>query len=245
MTAFIALTLFALLVHSPVVKIVSALHREVVLQALVLSLRTTLVCAVVIVIVGTPLAALLARPFAGRAAVETLITLPIVLPPVVAGLALLLAFGRAGLLGKALAVFGLELPFTTAAVVLAQIFVAAPLYIIAAKDAFARADPDWTDAAATLGASPAYVFMRIIMPPAFPALLSGLALASARALGEFGATITFAGNLPGVTQTMPVAVYMAAQGDMDSSIAIAVVMLAISYGALLGVRLLGSGWGRR
>ncbi len=239
--AFVALSVLALVVHSPPHTVAAALRGSAFTQALSLSLRTTAASAALIAVFGTPLAGVLALRFRGRAALETLVMLPVVLPPVVAGLALLLAFGRAGLLGHALRAFGVELPFTTAAVVLAQTFVAAPFYIIAAKDAFARVGLDRVEVAATLGARPAYIFLRVVLPPALPALASGLALAAARALGEFGATITFAGNLPGVTQTMPIAVYMAAQGDIDTSIAIAVVMLIISYGALFAVRSLYSG----
>jgi molybdate transport system permease protein len=214
----------------------AALRDPVVDQALWLSLRTSLASVVVIVAFGTPLAAILATPFRGRAALETLVTLPVVLPPVVGGLALLLAFGREGLLGHELDFFGLHLPFTTAAVVIAQTFVSAPLYISVAKSVFARVDPALIDAAATLHASRAYTLARVILPPSIPALAGGLTLAWARALGEFGATITFAGNLPGVTQTMPIAVYIAAQTDLQAAVTVAVVLMVLSYGALLAVR---------
>lgn len=234
--AFGAVTLVALIVRSAPGSLVAALHSQVVGQALVLTLKTSLISAGIIVVFGTPLAALLSRPFPGRALVDALVTLPVVLPPVVGGLALLLAFGRAGLLGRQLSAFGLHIPFTTAAVVLAQTFVAAPLYIAVAKSVMARVDPELVDAAATLRASAAYTFVRVIIPPAIPALAAGLALAWARALGEFGATITFAGNMPGVTQTMPIAVYMTAQTDLHAAIAIAVVLMILSYCALLFVR---------
>ena len=214
----------------------ATLRDPIVDQALWLSVRTSLISVVLIVAFGTPLAAILATPFRGRAALETLVTLPVVLPPVVGGLALLLAFGRAGLLGRELNFLGLHLPFTTAAVVIAQTFVSAPLYISVAKSVFARVDPALVDAASTLHASRAYTTLRVILPPSIPALAGGLTLAWARALGEFGATITFAGNLPGVTQTMPIAVYMAAQTDLQAAIAIAVLLMLLSYGALLAVR---------
>jgi molybdate transport system permease protein len=236
--AFSAAAIIALLVHVSLPSLQREFQDGAVRQALRVSLQTTLLSAAAIVVFGTPVAALLVRPFPGKAAVETLVTLPVVLPPVVAGLALLLAFGRAGLLGHSLALAGLALPFTAAAVVCAQTFVAAPFYILAAKAAFERVDADTLGAAATLGASPAYAFVRVVLQPSAPALVSGAALAFARALGEFGATITFAGNLPGVTQTMPIAVYTLAQANMDASLTVAVLLLALSYGALLLMRVL-------
>ncbi|HLJ84324.1 MAG TPA: molybdate ABC transporter permease subunit [Candidatus Eremiobacteraceae bacterium] len=231
---FIALPLAALLIHVPVSAVGSMMQRSIVVDALRLSFETTLASAVLIVLGGTPLAALLARTFKGRDALASLATLPLVLPPVVAGLGLLLAFGRSGLLGRFLDLFGMHVPFSIAAVVLAQTFVAAPLYVIAARSAFERTDRDQLDAAATLRASPAYAFWRITLPAALPALCAGLAMAAARGLGEFGATITFAGNLPGVTQTMPLAAYVAAQSDMDAAVTISVVLACVAYGALLG-----------
>lgn len=228
--------LVALIVRVSPVGLWAALRDPVVEQALALSIRTSLISAVLIVGLGTPVAAILATPFRGRAVLETLITLPVVLPPVVGGLALLLAFGRAGLLGRELDFLGLHLPFTTAAVVIAQTFVSAPLYISVAKSVFSRANPQLVEAASTLHASRAYTMLRVVIPPALPALAGGLTLAWARALGEFGATITFAGNLPGVTQTMPIAVYMAAETDLQAAIAVAVVLMVLSYGALLAVR---------
>lgn len=233
-----AIAIVALVARVPLAGVLGALARPVVQQALVVSLETTLVSAVIIVLTGTPLALLLARRFRGRDALEAFISLPVVLPPVVAGFALLLAFGRLGLLGHALSVLGIEVAFTTAAVVLAQTFVAGPLYVIAAKNAFERINPDVLDAAATLRASPVYAAMRIVLPPALPALGAALALAWARALGEFGATITFAGNLPGVTQTMPIAVYVASEYDLDAAIAIALVLVAVSLVVLLASRTL-------
>lgn len=233
---FIALALAGLVLHSPPALVLAQFAQPVVYQALGVSLLTTAVSAVIIVLVGTPLAAVLSRPFRGRTLLETFVMLPIVLPPVVAGYALLLAFGRAGLLGGALGSVGIHLPFTTIAVIMAQTLVAAPLYVIAAKNAFERADPELLDAAATLRASPAYTFVRVVLPTTLPALGAGLALAWARALGEFGATITFAGNLPGVTQTMPVAVFMAGQDDPNAAIALAVALVALSFAVLIGAR---------
>jgi molybdate transport system permease protein len=233
---FSCIALAALLLRVSPSGLGATLRDPVVDQALWLSIRTSLLSVLLIVVFGTPLAAILASPFRGRAALETLVMLPVVLPPVVGGLALLLAFGRAGLLGHELDVLGIHLPFTTAAVVIAQTFVSAPLYISVAKSAFARTDPQIIDAAATLHASRAYTMLRVVLPPMIPTLAGGLTLAWARALGEFGATITFAGNLPGVTQTMPIAVYMAAQTDLQAAITIAVLLMVLSYGALLAVR---------
>jgi molybdate transport system permease protein len=231
--AFVGLPLAALIVRLPISQLADMMHQTIVLQALRLSFETTCAAALLTVLGGTPLAALLTRDFRGRDAIASLMTLPLVLPPVVAGLGLLLAFGRAGLLGRFLDVFGMHVPFSTAAVVLAQTFVAAPLYINAARSAFSRTDRELLDAAASLRASPIYAFARIAIPPALPALAAGLSLSAARGLGEFGATITFAGNLPGVTQTMPLAAYVAAQSDMDAAVAISVVLACASYGALL------------
>jgi len=191
---------------------------------------------VLIVAAGTPLALLLARHFKGRELLEAFVGLPVVLPPVVAGLALLLAFGRMGLLGHAMYAFVIGLPFSMAAVVIAQVVVAGPLYVIAARNAFERTDPDLIDAAATLRASFTYTAMRVIIPPALPALGAALALAWARALGEFGATITFAGNLPGVTQTMPIAVYIEAEDNLSAAIALALILLFVSFLVLAASR---------
>jgi molybdate transport system permease protein len=231
--AFIGLPLAALIVRLPLSSLAELLHQPIVVQALRLSFETTCAAALLTVLGGTPLAALLSREFRGRDAIASLATLPLVLPPVVAGLGLLLAFGRAGLLGRALDVFGIQVPFSTAAVVLAQTFVAAPLYINAARAAFVRGDRELLDAASTLRASPVYAFARVVIPPALPALGAGLSMSAARGLGEFGATITFAGNLPGVTQTMPLAAYVAAQSDLDAAVAISVVLACASYAALL------------
>jgi molybdate transport system permease protein len=154
----------------------------------------------------------------------------------VAGVALLLAFGRAGLVGSVLARAGITLPFTTSAVVLAQVFVAGPFFVNAARAGFEEVDPRYVRAAATLRASPAYTFLRVVLPLSMPSIAAGAAMTWARALGEFGATITFAGNLPGRTQTMPLAVYVALQSDLGASIALSVILLAVSFGLLLALR---------
>lgn len=208
-------------------------------QALILSLWSSLVAVVLIVLFGTPLAYVLARRrFRGAALIDTLVDLPMILPPAVAGLALLMAFGRRGLLGAELDALGLTLAFSTGAVIVAQVFVACPFYVRSARAGFARVDPDLERAAADLGAPPWRVFVRITLPLVRPSLLAGGILAWARALGEFGATIMFAGNFPGTTQTMPLAIYQRYEaGDLTTALFLAVVLLASSFAVLLVVRL--------
>jgi molybdate transport system permease protein len=197
------------------------------LEALGLSLASTALAALLVVVLGTPLAYWLARRSGPLArAVEALVTLPAVTPPAVAGVALLAAFGRGGLFGGALAELGIGLPFTPAAVVMAQLFVAAPFYVLPAAEAFREIDDDLLFTARSLGAGPLRVFGRIAVPLALPALLSALAVAWARALGEFGATLVFAGNLPGMTQTLPIAIYATMEGDLGPARAMAIVLLA-------------------
>ncbi len=214
-----------------------------VLDALALSLATTLASVVLMVALGTPLAFVLARRrFPGSALLETAVDLPIVLPPSVAGLALLLLLGRTGLLGRPLGLLGVELPFTTAAVVIAQTFVAAPLFIRSARTGFAGVDRDLEDAARVDGAGERQLFARVTAPLASGALTAGLVMAWARALGEFGATIMFAGNVEGRTQTLPLLVYGEFQtGGLDTSIAAASILVVAALGVLLAVRVLH--WG--
>ena len=216
----------------------------VVADALALSLATTAVTALLTVVFGTPLALALARRrFRGQVMVETLIDLPIVLPPSVAGLALLLVFGRRGLLGEPLSVMGIEIPFTVIAVVIAQLFVAAPFYIRSARTGFASVDHDLEDAARVDGATERQLFVRVTVPLASSALAAGLVMSWARALGEFGATIMFAGNVEGQTQTLPLVVYSEFQsGNLDASIAAAAILVLAAFGVLVAVRLLH--WGR-
>jgi molybdate transport system permease protein len=210
-------------------------------HALGLSLGTTAMTMVIVVALGTPLAFLLARRrFPGAAVIEALVDLPIVLPPAVAGIALLVAFGRNGLVGRWLAESGVTVGFTTIAVVMAQVFVSAPFYVIAARGGFARVDTDVEAAAADLGAAPGQVFRTVTLPLILPSLIAGAVLAWARALGEFGATIMFAGNFPGVTQTMPLAIYgRFGAGDMSTALLLSVVLLLASLIVLLGVRVAG------
>ena len=206
--------------------------------ALVLSLLATAASLLLTVIFGTPLAYLLARRrWRGRALVEALIDLPVVLPPAVAGLALLLALGRNGLFGGLLQDLGIQLPFTTAAVVLAQTFVAAPFYIRSARTGFAAVPTDLEDAARVDGGSEASVFRLVTVPLASSALAAGLVLSWARALGEFGATIMFAGNVQGLTQTLPLLVYGQFQSSLDASIAAAAILVVAAFGVLVAIRL--------
>jgi len=222
----------------------AALASSAVIDALVLSLATTAVSLVVTVVLGAPLAFLLARRrFRGSSVVEAIVDLPIVLPPSVAGLALLLVFGRSGLLGAPLAAVGLTIPFTTLAVVVAQVFVAAPFFIRSARAGFAAVERDLEDAARVDGAGERDVLRFVTIPLAAPALAAGLVMSWARALGEFGATIMFAGNLGGRTQTLPLVVYGEFQtGDLDGSIAAAAILVIAALGVLFAVRALR--WGR-
>ena len=229
-----ALPLLALVVHQSPGTVLSALLRPRVIEALQLSALTTTIATVAAVVLGIPVAYLLARrklPFSS--AIATLLTLPTVLPPVVAGVALLVAFGRRGLLGQYLLLAGISIPFTTVAVILAQLFVAGPFFISAARAAFENLDPAYEEAAMTLRATALARTLLVAIPLTAPQLVVGASLTWARALGEFGATITFAGNLPGVTQTLPITTYLTAQNDLDTAVAISVVLLVVS-GVLLG-----------
>nr|BBH89905.1 molybdenum ABC transporter permease [Thermosporothrix sp. COM3] len=235
---FLGIPLASLLFQQAPQRVWEELLQPDTLRALQLSLVTTTISTVLAVLLGLPVAYLLARTtFPGKRALETLVTMPTVLPPVVAGVALLLAFGRVGLIGRYLALFGITLPFTTVAVILAQFFIAAPFFINSARAGFAQLDTRYELAAYTLRATPLYTFLHVTLPLVRPALLSGIGLAWARSLGEFGATITFAGNFPGTTQTLPIAVYISSQIDLDKAIAIAVVLLAVSFGLLLALQL--------
>jgi molybdate transport system permease protein len=235
---FLGVPLAALLLHEPPALLWAAMQQPEVLQALELSIFTTSISTFLTVLFGLPVAFVLARMrFRGRSLLETLVTLPTVFPPVVAGVALLLTFGRFGLVGRYLTPLGIAIPFTTLAVIMAQMFVSSPFFINTAKAGLEQLDTRYELAAYTLRASPFYTFRRVVLPLIRPALLSGMGLAWARALGELGATITFAGNFPGVTQTMPIAVYIAAESDLDTAVALSVVLLAVSFGLLLALRI--------
>ncbi len=222
----------------------ASLASPVVLDALRLSLVTTAVSLALTVSLGLPLAVVLARrSFRGKGLIEAVVDLPIVLPPAVAGLALLLVLGRRGVLGGPLDLAGIEVSFTTIAVILAQTFVSAPFFVRSARTGIAAVDRDLEDAARVDGASELALFRRITAPLASSALAAGLVMTWARALGEFGATIMFAGNVEGRTQTLPLVVYGEFQGgDLDSSVAAATILVLSAFGVLLAVRALG--WGR-
>ncbi len=238
LVAFIVVPLAALLLRLTPAELIASLQTPAALTALGLSALTTMISLAITLLLGTPLAFVLARAdFAGRRLVDALVDVPIVVPPAVAGLALLLAFGRFGLLGPPLRALGIQLSFTTAAVVLAQVFVASPFYVRAARGAFAAADQNLEAASATLGMGPLRTFALVTVPLAGPALFGGAILTWARALGEFGGTIMFAGNLSGVSQTLPLLVYLELEGgNIAVATAVSVVMIAASLVTILIVR---------
>ena len=225
---FIGLPVIALLVQaSQQSGFLLAVTGDTALTALKLSLVTSLISMTIVVLLGTPLAYLLARSENIWArAVDSLVELPLILPPVVAGVAMLMVFGRNGLVGPVLESMGLTIPFTTTAVVLAQMFVASPFFIRSAKIGFQSVASDYEDVSQTLGISPLKTFFRITLPLASPAMMTGLGLAWARALSEFGATMMFAGNLIGETQTMPLAIMSAMESSLDNALALSVMLLA-------------------
>jgi molybdate transport system permease protein len=236
--AFFALPFLGLLWRAPWGDVWSILTSDSAIDALQLSLWCSLWATVVAVLFGVPLAWLLARvSFPGRGLVRALCTLSMVLPPVVAGVALFYALGRRGLVGQYLdRWFGITLPFTTAGVVVAQAFVAMPFLVITVEAAFRQMDTRYEDAARTLGASRWFVFARVTLPAIRPGLIAGAVLAWARALGEFGATITFAGNFPGRTQTMPLAIYLTNEVEPEEAIVLSLVLIAVSFGVLVALR---------
>ncbi|GAA3842716.1 ABC transporter permease [Sphaerisporangium flaviroseum] len=236
--AFLLLPLAGLLIRAPWPTLAQRLAEPQVLEALRLSLVTATIATSVCLLLGVPLAWLLARvTFPGRRAVRALITVPLVLPPVVGGVALLLVLGRRGLVGQWLeATFGVTLPFTTAGVVIAEAFVAMPFLVISVEGALRAADLRLEEAAATLGASRWTIFRRVTLPLVAPGVVAGTVLCWARALGEFGATITFAGNFPGRTQTMPLAVYLALETEPEAAIVLSLLLLAVSVVILASLR---------
>jgi molybdate transport system permease protein len=237
---FIGFPLIALFLNTPPGTLWSSLRTESSTSALTLSLQTTGVTLFLTLVFGTPTAYILARRrFPGKRLLDSVVDLPIVVPPAVAGVALLLAFGRQGLLGPSLNAIGIHLSFSTAAVVLAQLFVACPFYVRSARAGFVAVDRVLEDASSTLGYGGWGTFRRVTVPLALPSLIGGAVLTWARALGEFGATIMFAGNLMGVTQTMPLAVYLNLEsGDLDGALALSVVLVLVSLVVSLVVHLI-------
>ncbi len=236
--AYIAVPFVALLQRAPWTNLGEAVRQPVVTDALRLSLITAFAATGFSLLVGIPLAWVLARTrFPGRSATRALITLPMVLPPVVGGAALLFAFGRQGMLGGPVATAtGFLLPFSVWGVVAANTFVAMPFLVVTVEAGLRAADARYEDAAATLGASRGMIFWRVTVPHAAPSIIAGAVLCWARALGEFGATVTFAGNLQGRTQTMPLAVFLALETDREAAIALSLVLIAVSLAVLLPLR---------
>jgi molybdate transport system permease protein len=235
---FLVLPIFGLVVRAPWSTLGSQLTSYAVLQALRLSLITATAATIISCVLGIPLAWFLARvDFRGRRIARALVILPLVLPPVVGGVALFLVLGRHGLVGEWLdRWFGITIPFTTAAVVIAEAFVAMPFLVISVEGALRAADVRFEEAAATLGASRWTTFRRVTLPMAAPAVAAGAVLCWARALGEFGATITFAGTFPGRTETMPLAVYLALQTNFEGAVVLSIVLLFVSVAVLVGLR---------
>ena len=235
--AFLLLPIVAIFAHTSPGRLVDQLSNPIVKDAVVVSLKTSLLAQLLVIVFGTPTAYLLAtRRFPGHALAVTLVELPLVLPPAVAGIGLLAAFGRVGLLGSSLGALGIALPFTQSAVTVAVAYVASPFYIRQAIAAFEAIDENLVAASRTLGASAARTFFRVMLPLARGGLIAGLALSFARGLGEFGATIMFAGNLQRVTQTMPLAIYAEFDQNFNAALAMSAVLVVLSVLLLAGLR---------
>ncbi|WP_298326454.1 ABC transporter permease [Haloactinopolyspora sp.] len=237
--ALLVLPMAGLLVRAPWGRLPAILSSADVLTAVRLSLVTATVATVVCLVCGVPIAWVLARTaWPGRSLLRGVVTVPLVLPPVIGGIALLMAFGRRGVVGGWLdETFGVSLPFTTAGVVMAQAFVAMPFLVVAVEGALRTSDRRYDDVAATLGASAWTTFRRVTLPSVAPGVLAGAVLCWARALGEFGATVTFAGSFPGTTRTLPLEAYVAiGSGDTDTAIVLSLLMIVVSVGILVGLR---------
>jgi len=239
--AFFALPLVALFTQAPLGEIPKLLSEPVLQEILLVTLKTNLIANALIIVLGTPTAYLLAtRRFPGRALLVTLVELPLVLPPAVAGIGLLAAFSAGGLLGTPLEEAGIVIPFTQWAVVMAITFVASPFYVRQAIASFEAVDPQLQDASRTLGVGPARTFLRVSLPLAAGGLIAGWVLAFARGIGEFGATIMFAGNVPGVTQTLTLGIYEELDSNFDLALAIGVLLVILSAGVLLAYKMISS-----
>jgi molybdate transport system permease protein len=238
MVTYLVLPLLSVFITKSPALLWEKLNDSLAYQALILSLQTTIVSILFIVIFCTPLAYRLAKSeFPGKKILEVVLKMPIVAPTAVVGVGLLLVFGQRGLLGGTLSLYGFEIPFTVVAVVMAQIFMAAPFYLNIARQSFEAVDDQLLAVSRTLGVSPWMTFWRITIPLALPGLLSGVALSWALALGEFGVTMMFAGNMPGKTQTLPLAIYTAMESDANVAVAIAALLLTVSFMLLLFVSL--------
>jgi molybdate transport system permease protein len=239
LAGFISLPMIALILWTANENAWRAMATPAAREALLLSIKTTSISMIFIILVGTPAAYVLARAeFPGKRAVDSLIDVPAVLPPSAAGIALLLAFGRLGLVGEYLNAFGITISFTTAAVVIAEVFVASHFYVRQAVVGFAQVRRNVEEAAMVDGASRFSVFTRVTVPLAFPALAAGAVMAWARALGEFGGTIIFAGSFPGVTQTIPLAIFAARESNFDAAVALSVMVLVFAFAVILAARFL-------
>jgi molybdate transport system permease protein len=239
LAGFISLPMIALILWTANENAWRAMATPAAREALLLSIKTTSISMIFIILVGTPAAYVLARAeFPGKRAVDSLIDVPAVLPPSAAGIALLLAFGRLGLVGEYLNAFGITISFTTAAVVIAEVFVASHFYVRQAVVGFAQVRRNVEEAAMVDGASRFSVFIRVTVPLAFPALAAGAVMAWARALGEFGGTIIFAGSFPGVTQTIPLAIFAARESNFDAAVALSVMVLVFAFAVILAARFL-------
>jgi molybdate transport system permease protein len=239
LAGFISLPMIALILWTANENAWRAMATPEAREALILSIKTTSISMIIIILVGTPAAYVLARAeFPGKRAVDSLIDVPAVLPPSAAGIALLLAFGRLGLVGQYLDAFGITVSFTTAAVVIAEVFVASHFYVRQAVVGFTQLRRDVEEAAMVDGASRISVFTRVTVPLAFPALAAGAVMAWARALGEFGGTIIFAGSFPGVTQTIPLAIFAARESNFDAAVALSVMVLVFAFTVILAARFL-------
>lgn len=240
---FVLLPIVALFTYQPIHDLISGFGSKVATDAIIVSLKTNAIAFVVMIAFGTPFAYILARhQFRGRSIVVTLLELPLVMPPAVAGIALLVAFGRVGLLGHTFTTLGISLAFSQAAVVVAILFVASPFYLRGAIAAFEAVDQTLLDVAGTLGAGPARRLLRVALPLAAGGLGAAAAVAFARGIGEFGATILFAGSLQGVTQTLPLAVYSQFSSSLDQAVAIGVLLIIVSAAILLVSKLLTRSW---
>jgi molybdate transport system permease protein len=242
LAAIVALPILALVLRVAPATLFAQLRDPDVQTALWLSLKTSAAASTVSLILGLPMAHLLAsRAFPGKRALEILLDLPMVIPPTVAGFALLMAFGRAGLLGSSLSAFGITLPFTTAGVVVAQVFMAMPFLVGAARAGLSAVDPQYLEVASTLRAGPMHSFWTVRLPLALPSVVAGLGMCWARSLGEFGATITFAGNLAGTTRTVPLDVYLRLHEDLDAAATLSLLLVVMAVVLLAAMRQAGLG----